>query len=78
MSLWGNLLRIDRNMNADVFNGKRKETMSGRMGRKLIQGDNGCCKLRMILCKLLSVVDLRHNENHCIKAYQNEENKSDG
>jgi hypothetical protein len=28
------LLQLDRNINADVFNGSRKETMSGRMGQR--------------------------------------------
>jgi len=62
---WKNLLRLDRNANADVFNGERKETMSGRMGRKLLEGDNGCCGVRKYFCKFLSWFDPEPGD-HCI------------
>jgi hypothetical protein len=62
---WRQLFRLDRNANADLFDGEREETMSGRMGRKLLEGDNGCCRFRKILCAVLSMIDPEPGD-HCI------------
>ena len=74
MSFWNELIRFDRNVNADVFDGSRKETMSARMGRKLEEGNLGCCKWRVWVCKVLSWIDPRKG-NHCIEAIEIEVKK---
>lgn len=71
MSFWKQLLRLDRNTNADVFKGDRKETMSARMGNNIEEGDLGCCKWRLLVCKLLSFIDPRPGD-HCKEAIEKE------
>lgn len=68
-NFWNTLLRLDRNINADIFNGDRKETMSGRMGRKEIEGKRGW---RLWVCKILSIIDPRDGD-HCIKSIEEDE-----
>ena len=72
-NLWNWLLRLDRNINADVFNGARSETMSARMGRHELKGDYGCCKFRFYICRILSFIDLRKGD-HCIESIEIKDN----
>lgn len=72
MSFWKTLLRLDRNINAEVFNGDRKETMSARMGRGELRGNYGCCKWRFYVCRILSWLDPR-NGDHCIDSIEEKE-----
>lgn len=64
-----NLLRLDRNINADIFNGNRKETMSGRMGRKEVEGKKGW---RLWVCRCLSFIDPRPGD-HCIESIEKDQ-----
>jgi hypothetical protein len=63
-------LRVDRNANAEVFEGDREETMSSRMGRMLFKGDRGFLGWRIATCKVLSWIeklftDRKDNVKHC-------------
>lgn len=69
MGVWLQLLRLDKNINADVFNGDRAETMSERMGENILEKDYGCCKWKVAVCKILSWLDPRKG-NHCIESIE--------
>lgn len=65
---WTALITLDIWVNVKVFRGQ-KETMSDRMGENLIEKDYGCCKWRVVVCKVLSWVDPRKG-NHCVESIE--------
>lgn len=66
--MWERLIIIDIWLNRKVFRGQ-DETMSDRMGENLLEKDYGCCKWRVVVCKVLSCIDPRKG-NHCIKSIE--------
>lgn len=62
--MWKYLIALDVWFNVKVFRGQ-EETMSDRMGENLLEKKYGCCKWRMVVCKILSWLDPRKG-NHCI------------
>lgn len=76
MKFWPWLVKEDKEINQHVFNGTDKESMSGRMGRKIMEGNAGCCRWRGLLCAILSLIDFRtwsDGSNHCIKSIKEDE-----
>lgn len=65
---WDYLIFADIWANVHIFKGQ-KETMSDRMGENLLQKKYGCCKWRLIVCKILSAIDPRKG-NHCIESIE--------
>jgi len=66
-------LRVDRNANADIFDGEREETMSSRMGRRLLKGYKGFLNWRYNFCKMISWIEKVFNKadrevRHCIES----------
>ena len=66
--MWEKLIIFDIWINRKVFRGQ-DETMSDRMGENLLEKDYGCCKWRVIVCKVLSRIDPRKG-NHCIESIE--------
>lgn len=66
--MWKYLIAIDVWVNRKVFRGQ-DETMSDRMGENLLEKKYGCCKWRVIVCKVLSWIDPRKG-NHCIESIE--------
>jgi len=60
---WNILISMDQFVNT-LFGGNPDETMSSRMGRNIVRGDNGKLNWRVTLCKFLSWLDPRDG-NHC-------------
>ena len=60
---WNILISIDQLVNT-LFGGNPDETISSRLGRNLMEGNNGKGKWRLRLCKALSFLDPRSG-NHC-------------
>jgi hypothetical protein len=64
--IWKSLVAFDRWLNVNVFRGQN-ETISDRLGEDLLKKKYGCCKWRVVVCKVLSWIDQRRG-NHCLKA----------
>ena len=67
---WNLLISIDQLVNT-IFWGDPDETISSRLGRKLMQKREGCCKWRKRLCKILSFLDPADG-NHCVESIEEE------
>ena len=70
-------LRVDHNANKEVFDGDRKETMSARMGRRLLKGYKGFLNWRHTLCEILSFIEKvftkrKDKVRHCIESIKEE------
>lgn len=77
MRIFDWLIKEYSEVNQHIFSGSDKETMSGRMGRKIASGKAGCCLWRGLVCAVLSLIDFRTWEdgsNHCIKSNKKENN----
>jgi len=73
-------LRVDKNANAELFNGERKETMSSRMGRRLQKGFKGFLNWRYNLCKALSFIEKvltkrKDKVRHCIESIKEDKDR---
>lgn len=66
--MWKHLIALDVWFNVKVFRGQ-KETMSDRMGEDLLKKRYGCCKWRVLVCKILSFIDPRKG-NHCVESIE--------
>jgi len=63
---WNIIISLDQLVNT-FCGGNPDETMSSRMGRNIVRGDNGKFNWRVTVCKLLSWLDPRKG-NHCEKS----------
>jgi hypothetical protein len=64
--IWNLLISIDQLFNT-LFGGYPDETISSRMGKKLVKKES--CPVCNFLCFLLNLVD----KNHCIDSIENDE-----
>jgi hypothetical protein len=64
--IWNLLISIDQLFNT-LFGGYPDETISSRMGKKLVKKES--CPVCKFLCFLLNLVD----KNHCIDSIENDE-----
>lgn len=63
--LYNLLLAIDQLVNA-ILGGYCDETISSRIGKRVVRNDSWLCNL---LCKLLNLIE----KDHCIKAIEKDE-----
>jgi len=76
MKFWLWLVKEDKEANQHVFNGTDKETMCGRLGRKIKEGNSGLFRWRGFVCAVFSLIDFRtwkDGSNHCINSYAKED-----
>jgi hypothetical protein len=66
--IWNILIGIDQLLNA-VLAGDPDETISSRMGKRVIKKD---CKVCKVICRFLDVLD----KNHCYKSIESDEGNS--
>ena len=77
-SFW---LRVDRNANSELFEGDRKETISSRLGRRLIKGKKGFLNWRYHFCRVLSFIErtfTNRKVKHCEDSVNQKEKVEDG
>ena len=61
--IWNILISLDCLCNA-ILGGDSQETMSSRMGKKLVKHEN--CPVCTFLCKILNKIQ----KDHCVKAIE--------
>lgn len=65
-------IAIDQLINVVFFNGDEDETLSSRMGKRVLRGD---CKVCYVICRFLDIFD----KDHCYKSIEHDEGvKIDG
>jgi len=66
--IWNVLISIDQFINT-LLGGYPDETISSRMGKRVVKGDSRLCKF---ICILLNKLD----KNHCVNSIEKDEGES--